>query len=250
MVSKGSGDSAGPLGNTESPVPRRDSEHPQANLAQSPGAPWDVSGATGRHVGALSDTPGRPAIVRRGAHRGVCAPIFTRGHLITLLVLFLDVTPALSKTLMALGKPTLYELELERYEGATARENEIWTEAELEAQKEESTDRNRRGGAEARIVEEAQETRLREGRGRGRDGAPSPGRVGALRPPARSGADQARVLSSATRGVESRTCLGSDASGARRSTSRQGSLAVSADQPSTFTVTRVGHVWFLIRGGY
>jgi Domain of unknown function (DUF4407) len=58
--------------------------------------------------------------------------------LLTLLVLLLDVTPVLSKTLMALGDPTLYEGEQARYERTTKEENETWANAEVEAQREEA----------------------------------------------------------------------------------------------------------------
>lgn len=64
------GQNAGPLHNTESPVSKRDSEHPQANLEQSPGASGGVLGATGCHVGALPDTLRRPAIARPGCSSG------------------------------------------------------------------------------------------------------------------------------------------------------------------------------------
>jgi excisionase family DNA binding protein len=76
MVRKGSGQNARPLHNTESPVSKRDSEHPPTNLKQSPGASGGVLGATGCHVGALPDTPGRPAIARPG-----CSPERRRSHL-------------------------------------------------------------------------------------------------------------------------------------------------------------------------
>jgi hypothetical protein len=52
---------------------------------------------------------------------------------VTLLILFFDTAPALGKAFMAMGEPTLYERELERYETTVSKKGELTAAAELEA---------------------------------------------------------------------------------------------------------------------
>jgi len=54
-------------------------------------------------------------------------------RLVTLLLLFFDTAPALGKTFMAMGEPTLYERELEGHERAISQKGEQSRTAELDA---------------------------------------------------------------------------------------------------------------------
>lgn len=78
-------------------------------------------------------------------------------NLIGWLMLLIDSAPALAKLLMVLGRPSLYEQEVERDDAAVAEQNQYERELQLEQHKLECDERcdihHRRGAAEANKIE-------------------------------------------------------------------------------------------------